>query len=247
MIVEPVDEAKHPNSINYRQLYTSDVYELRNPGWHVSESGWKARAIASMLERNHLVPSSVCDVGCGVGGVMAELQRSLPERAVLRGYDISPSAISRAEKLENARLQFFLGDIQSAPKHHYDLLLVIDVLEHIEDYFSWLRGLRGIASHTIFHIPLDLTLHRLLRPRALTSIKFRYGHLHFFNRDLALQAIEDSGFKVVDWSYTEEFREPAGSESSARALRFPREALYRLSEDWAVRILGGCRLLVLAQ
>src|SRR5262245_22986552 len=59
-------------------LYTSDEYARRHPDWHRSDSPWKAAQVLAMLQRHGLVPRTVVEVGCGAGGILAELQKNLP-------------------------------------------------------------------------------------------------------------------------------------------------------------------------
>ena len=58
-------------------LYLDGGYLAKNPGWHVEESAWKATHILRMLKQNHLSPRTVCDVGCGAGEVLKQLQESI--------------------------------------------------------------------------------------------------------------------------------------------------------------------------
>ena len=173
------------------------------------------------------------------------LQTTLPAGTALSGYDIAPKAIELAQSKANETLSFALGALPDDAR--FDLLLMLDVVEHVEDAGGWLRRMKGKAGHTILHFPLDLTVHRVIRPRALVQIQRRYGHLHFYNRELALAACARAGFDVVDWVYTEEFREGQPETFGAGLLSLPRRISYGISRDWSVRLVGGCRLLVLAR
>jgi ubiquinone/menaquinone biosynthesis C-methylase UbiE len=42
-----------------------------------------------LLKRNDLTPVRVCDVGCGAGEILVQLQQHLGVGAKLHGYDIS--------------------------------------------------------------------------------------------------------------------------------------------------------------
>jgi len=226
-------------------LYTSGSYALANPDWHAGESPWKAQAILQILRRNDLRPESVIDIGCGTGVVLTILRESLPPATRLVGYDIASQAIDIARTQQSDNLRFETG---WPPKgERYDLALVIDVIEHVENPAAWLRQIRGIAKNTVFHIPLDLTLHRVLRPQALPDIRRRYGHLHFFTPELALLSLADAGFEIVDWSYTQEFRLGAPDRVRTMVLNWARRAFFVLSPALEVRVMGGCRLLVLAR
>ena len=226
-------------------LYTSGAYLEENPDWHAGESEWKARAIARMLDSHGIRPSSVADVGCGTGDVLALLQATLPAGARLTGYDIAPKAIELAQHKANDALSFEVGMPDDSDT--FDLMLILDVIEHLEDGEGWLRSIRGKAAYTILHLPLDLTVHRVIRPKALNDIRRRYGHLHFYNREVALSIVRTAGFEIVDSAYTEEFKEGQPNTFKAGLISLPRRMGYAISPDWSVRLLGGCRLLVLAK
>lgn len=60
-----------------QQLYISGEYLNKNPTWHVEESPWKAQQILRMLTLHHLTPRSICEVGCGAGEVLKQLQEQM--------------------------------------------------------------------------------------------------------------------------------------------------------------------------
>ncbi len=45
-----------------------------------------------MLRQNDLTPKSVCDVGCGAGKVLSQLQKGPDRDCYFRGYDITPAS-----------------------------------------------------------------------------------------------------------------------------------------------------------
>lgn len=225
--------------------YTNGRYLAANPGWHAEDSPWKAAQIVKMLRRHGLLPARICEVGCGAGEVLAQLQQSFPE-SELTGWDISPQAIALAQHRANARLQFYCGDFLVSSPQELDLLLVLDVLEHVEDYFAFLRGLRGRSTYILFHIPLDLSAQAVLRG-LLLRWREEVGHLHYFTRELALQALQESGYEILDWVYTNYAIDRPAATYKARLGRWPRRLAYALNPHWAARTLGGFCLLVLAQ
>ena len=48
-------------------MYVDGKYLKQNPTWDVEDAPWKADHIFRMLEKNHLKPGSVCEIGCGCG------------------------------------------------------------------------------------------------------------------------------------------------------------------------------------
>ena len=141
-------------------VYVNGAYLEKNPGWHIEESPWKARQVHRMLKKRNLTPHTICEVGCGAGEVLNELQKLLQDQTVLWGYDISPQAIALCRPKTNERLHFKLADIRREQDAFFEMLLVLDVFEHLEDAFSFLRALRHKGEDKIFHIPLDLCVHR---------------------------------------------------------------------------------------
>jgi SAM-dependent methyltransferase len=232
--------------VTVQSIYLNGDYLTRNPLWHVEESAWKVVQILRMLRENHITPTTVCDVGCGAGEVLKQLQKNLPEECKLYGYDISPQAIDLAKSRANARLHFCLSDVCSVDAAWFDVLLALDVFEHIEDYYGFLRRLKAKARYKIFHIPLDISVQTVFRKSGLLKRRHLHDHLHFFSKETALQALKDVGYEIVDCFYTARGND-LGSELGQRLLVLPRKILFSLHEDFTVRTLGGYSLLVLAR
>jgi SAM-dependent methyltransferase len=227
-------------------LYTSGNYLEKNPGWHVEESPWKARKVIQMLQRNHLEPQTICEVGCGVGEVLKQLQEHMEENCTFVGYDISPQAIGIAQNRANERLYFKLADIQQEHETFFDLILVMDVVEHLEDYFSFLRAIAPKSAYKIFHIPLDLSAQTVLRPGGLLKVRNAYGHLHYFTKETALQAVRDTGYNILDYCYTARALEIPSKQVTRNLMNIPRRTLFAISPELAAHALGGWSLLILA-
>src|SRR5690242_7906120 len=93
-------------------LYTSGEYLKKNPTWHVGESPWKAREILRILMRNNIMPETICEVGCGAGEVLKQLQEKMDSECIFWGYEISPQAFELCKSRANASLHFKLMDIK---------------------------------------------------------------------------------------------------------------------------------------
>src|SRR6266496_3115452 len=119
-------------------VFLNGAYAEKIPLWHTDDSPWKARLILRMLARNGLSPRTIGEVGCGTGEVLRRLQTQLDPQCIFTGYDIAPKAIELSCSRQNDRLHCHLRDIRDEPCAHFDLLLVLDVLEHQENYFSFL-------------------------------------------------------------------------------------------------------------
>ncbi len=246
-----------------QNLYTSGDYLTKNPLWHADESPWKAKYVLQMMRRNNIAPKTICDIGCGTGEVLRLLQGSIDPDCLFWGYDISPQAFELSQKKANERLHFKLADIRHEDDSRFDLILLMDVIEHMEDYFSFLREIRPKSPYKILQIPLDVSVREVFLNNL---IRFRgdYGHLHYFTKDLAIQMLRDVGYEVIDYLYTwqsnslqftwnENKRNPGLLLKKlvgfiGRNIRAaPKRLFFAFHRDLAVRVFGGWRLLVLVR
>jgi SAM-dependent methyltransferase len=229
-----------------RNIYADGSYLDKNPLWHIEESPFKAKQILRMLQKNHLQPTTVCEVGCGAGEVLRLLQEKTDKACRFWGYDISPQAIKMCQSRANERLQFKLADIGREEDVFFDLILVLDVFEHVEDYFGFLEGIRPKSDLKIFHIPLDLSAQTVFRKQGLLKSRRLYGHIHYFTKDTALETLKDIGYEILDHFYT-----PRGIELATETVHkivLPlRKIFFSIRPDLAVRVLGGYGLLVLTR
>ncbi len=230
--------------MSYADIYRGGVYAETHPSWHVEESPFKAKYIVKMLERNRLSPATICEVGCGAGEVLKQLQDKLGPGSEFWGYEISPAAYDLSQSRQNDKLRFKLAD-PTQESATYDLLLILDVVEHVEDYFGFLRKIRGLAPHKIFHFPLDLSVQAVIRKNGMLKRRDEHAHLHYFTKELALRALTDTGYQVQDAFYLPRSNE-IGPTLTQKVFRLPRALSYAVHHDLAVRILGGYSLLVLA-
>ncbi len=228
------------------EVYTSGEYLKKNPTWHVEESPWKAKQILRMMARRGIEPETICEVGCGAGEVLKQLQGKMEAKCLFWGFEISPQAVELAKTRANERLHIKLADIREEKDVFFDLILVLDVIEHLEDYFSFLRDIRPKAQYKMLHLPLDLSVQSILRRNALLGVRSAYGHIHYFTKDIALQMLKDADYEVLDYFYAP--RSIALADSIAKKLLIPpRTLFFAMHKDLAVRILGGYSLFVLTK
>jgi SAM-dependent methyltransferase len=221
--------------------YLDGRYREANPGWHVEDSPWKARLVCELLAQHGVTPERVGDVGCGVGEVLRLLHERFPTSQCI-GFDVSPYALSQARTRQTDGLSFRSFDLDQSGD--FDLALLLDVIEHVEDYFSLLRWVRSRARLQVLLIPLDLSALSVLRPHALVGARSSLGHIHYFVRATATRTLEDCGLRILYAQYVW----PPTPRSSVKhhVLHFARLAVSTVSPDIAAKVLGGSSLLVLA-
>lgn len=227
-------------------IYADGEYLRRNPLWHADESPFKVTQIVRMLQKNHLEPKTICEIGCGAGEVLKLLQDRMDRACHFWGYDISPQALEMCKNKANEKLQFKLADISQEEDTFFDLILVLDVVEHVEDYYGFLNGIRRKSDLKIFHFPLDLSVQAVARKRGLLTRRELFGHIQYFTKETVLETLKDVGYELLDYFYTPRCIELAKQTIQKVAL-LPRKICFAVHQDLTVRILGGYSLLVLAR
>ena len=226
-------------------VYFNGQYYFNNPTWHEEDSEWKADQIINLLKKNDLNLIKIAEVGCGAGGILYWLKTKYNPKGSYCGYEISPDAYKLCSKKTTDNLDFKLGDICSYGDN-YDLLLVIDILEHLENYNEMLRNIKSKSKYKIFHIPLDLSVQTVMRDHPMISVRSSVGHIHYFTKNIALAVLKEAGYKILDYKYT-----TSGislpKRSIAKLAAVPRILAFKLNEDLAARWLGGFSLLVLTE
>jgi len=227
-------------------IYSDGGYLTRNPSWHVEDSPWKARQIERILRQNAIAPGTIAEVGCGAGEILVQLQKAFPNSDFC-GFEVSPQAYSLCRERESASIHFHLKDLLEEKTASFDLLLAIDVFEHIDDYLGFLKKVKNKARFKVFHIPLDLSLQTLFRVSPILKQRESVGHLHYFFKDTALATLKYCGYEVIDSFYTAAGIEGTNLSLGGRLLKLPRKIMFNINADIAVRVLGGYSLLVLAR
>ena len=228
-------------------IYRDGGYHLLHPDWHEADSLWKTNHIFDFIGNTHPFPQTICEIGCGAGEILALLQHRLNDSTYFVGLEISPQAFNIASAKANARLEFRHGGLELIHDQVFDIVLMIDVFEHVEDYISFLKEVRTHGTRFIFHIPLDLSVQSVLRAKPLQRKRKNLGHLHYFTKETALATLSHCGFNTLKWKYTASYVDLQQKSKSARLLRIPRKLLFNMYKDLTARIIGGFSLLVLAE
>jgi SAM-dependent methyltransferase len=221
-------------------IYQNGEYLAKNKDWHAAESPWKAQNILTILQKNKVSFESVVEVGCGAGQILTELKDAMPDKQ-FTGFDISQQASTLWKSQADNGVRYVLGDFL-ADRQAYDLLLLMDVFEHVSDYLGFLKELSSRARYFVFHIPLDMNMIMLAKDEHL-ALRERIGHLHYFSRSTAEATLQDAGYRVMDWFYTADCDLP-GHERRINPLR---KALFKINPDMTVKTLGGWSMMVLAE
>ncbi|MCW5726926.1 class I SAM-dependent methyltransferase [Parvibaculum sp.] len=227
-----------------KEIYLDKTYLENNPTWHVEDSPWKAQQIRLMLCRHNIAANTICEIGCGAGEVLKQLSWEYPTTQFF-GYELSPDAYELCKTRETQSVKYFMENLL-VREEKFDVLLCIDVFEHVEDYIGFLKSLKSKATYKVFHIPLDITVSAVLR-NTMISARQKVGHLHYFTQETALATLRDSGYEIVDYFFTRSFDGLPSRSLKSKIAKLPRKILYMMSPNLMVKLLGGCSLLVLTK
>ncbi|QNN68718.1 class I SAM-dependent methyltransferase [Thermomonas carbonis] len=191
-------------------------------------------------------PLPVVDCGDRVrrGGILAKLHDLFPDNVQLDGFDIAPAAIDLANRRASPRLNFHLEDLTKSGQS-FDLLLCVDVFEHVEDPFAFLRSLKKLAPVVVFNIPLEMHVAGILINHQRWTRR-HYGHLHFYTAAVAFETLSDCGYTVTEFQYISRLTDIPRT-TSEYLFWLPRRLLSLLNKELSARILGGTSLLVIAR
>ncbi len=224
--------------------YGDGEYLAANPTWGEEDSAWKARQIHRLWQKARLpAPATLAEIGCGAGGILATLHDLFPPTVTYSGFDIAPPAIRMAQRRAGPRLSYHLEDLQKSDRR-FDALLCIDVFEHVENPFEFLRALRRLAPLVVFNIPLEMHVAGVLINHQQWTRR-QYGHLHFYTAALAFETLRESGYRPLHHAYISRLVDlPRGA--GEYLFWLPRKALSLLNRELSARLLGGTSLLVVA-
>ena len=230
-----------PQAATSEALYTDGRYlDASGGNWHLEDSPFKAKYVDLMVQRHGLRPGSVCEIGCGAGGVLASLRERWGAEPRFVGYDISPQAHALSQQFRQSNLRFELEDAFKSDET-FDLVLVMDVVEHVENCFEFLRQTRRKGHYKLYHIPLEIACSTALRD--MLDRGYALGHIHHFSRSTALAALRHTDHEIIDTMFT-----PVAFECAKLLRTRLTNSLRRLlPQTLCSRILGGYSLLVLAK
>lgn len=171
----------------------SRMYESEDSYWYFQGR----RSIISGLLGQHLEldkrPRRILDVGCGTG-LMLEHLTQRGQKPV--GLDMNERAMSYCRRRGLGRL--VQGDVVHLPfaPNSFDLILALDLLEHVEDDRGLLAEFRRVAAPEA-RVMITVPAHPFLwseHDEALHHIR-RYRHGAF------LRLLREAGFRPVRSSY----------------------------------------------
>lgn len=190
-------------------IYADGTYIKNNPTLHSEDSEYKFSYIHHLLKKcSFNAPQiKILDVGGGAGVIALQVCRMLSEQGYqvdCYAFDLSQEMLSQ-QKSNNPYISLATSDFDQIRTNRFDITLLIDVIEHIPDHFSFANDVDEITDYIIYNIPIERTLFDFLRN---IYMKRKYylmqtltlGHLHFFSASLAKRFVRKHHI-LIDFLY----------------------------------------------
>lgn len=236
--------AAAPNPAAGMKVYEDGTYKKANPTWGRERAAWKADQVVRLLLEQQVKPSSILEIGCGTGLVLAGVGAGVGGDPTLVGLEPSSNApidpdVDRIAQIKRLMLH------ETTDKA--DLVMLLDVFEHVEDHIGMIRAAAERANKWIvFHIPIEVAVIEVASGRLGRSNE-TVSHLHYFSDRTALIALKAAGVgDVIGIRYTPSAFEGPTRDISTTLNRL-RRLLFRFSPKLTARWLGGVSLAVLAR
>jgi 2-polyprenyl-3-methyl-5-hydroxy-6-metoxy-1,4-benzoquinol methylase len=143
----------------------------------------------------------VLDIGCGNGAVAYDVAKETG--AEVTGIDLNAENIAQARKLyQHPKLHFRVGNaLYDLPKKHFDVVILSNILEHLEKRPSFLHQIQEIVrpSRFLIRVPLFERDWRVPLKEEL-GVDYRLDPTHCTEYTLEgfIKEMKEAGLKVVD-------------------------------------------------
>jgi SAM-dependent methyltransferase len=158
---------------------------------------WKADQLQKLVPQG-ISFNNILEIGCALGILLNDLagRLSINNRY---GIDISGNNISMAKKLY-PESHFYQGTIEdylagNPDMKKFDVVLLSDIIEHVEDDLKFLESVRAITSYAIINLPLEKCFRNRNRVYGENDPS---GHLRWYDRQMGETLIEKAGFVIVN-------------------------------------------------
>ncbi|MEI8060435.1 MAG: class I SAM-dependent methyltransferase [Ferruginibacter sp.] len=138
--------------MNFENFYTTGDYLSKNHEWGAEDSVWKGMLVAKLLDKNNISFNTMAELGCGARGILQYLHTNYNGK-YFYGYDISPQSIAIAKQKYSdiKELHFIHLDYLNETHQETDILLMLDVIEHVADYYDFLNKIHPKSN--LFILP----------------------------------------------------------------------------------------------
>ena len=155
---------------------------------------WRFHIIRQMIEPYLFDGIKILEIGCGNGAVMKQFEMEL--KLVIDGCDLNENALLHFEEVSGKVFLYNIYDLNHLMTGKYDMILLLDVLEHIENDHLFLETAKKHLS------PGGYILIGVPAFNALFSKYDKYvGHRRRYTLGSLKKLLHSSGLTILDSRY----------------------------------------------
>ncbi len=190
-------------NVSFADYYNehSDYKELRQKGsvfekQYLDEVDfWKNKYLCELTAQLDI--QSICEIGCAVG-ILLNRYKAVAPMHNRWGVDVSSQNIEYARK-QFPDMNFFAGTFdaflaQENKPDSVDLVILSDILEHVEDDRGLLEDAGKYGDYVVLNLPLEKCGEYEGRVYGLED---KHGHLRWYDVNDARQLVSDAGMVEV--------------------------------------------------
>ncbi len=149
---------------------------------------WRFSLISDYLKLFHIENPSVLEIGCGNGVNMQMFKSNLD--LVIDGCDLNESAVKKIKGVEGKKYVYDIFDNNAQMLNKYDLVLLLDVIEHIEDDGAFIEtALKHLKKdgRIIINVPAHHTLFSKYDKKMGHKRRYNKNNIEVITKKLGLQ------------------------------------------------------------
>jgi SAM-dependent methyltransferase len=182
----------------WNDYYAEHEANPRALAWRVHCADVNGALIQKGLDAVGYQPGRLIEIGCGDGALARELvSRDLAKSWV--GYEISETAAEFVRASQPERMEYvkaFNGETLPEPDDSFDVAVLSEVVEHAGRPVHLLSEAGRVAPLVAVQIVMTDTVAARRRANQVEEEE-KLHRLNKFNRETALQALEDAGLRVL--------------------------------------------------
>lgn len=183
-------------------------------GFNVFMSKYRAQFIKEALHKTKV--NSILDIGCGTGDVIKildEIFLLVKKSKYITLVDPNLNYLREAEKkLTNVNLDYWISTIEDFKTFaKYDLIFLIDILEHVDNPLKILRKVRKFLSKNgqiVIIVPNAESFHRQIGKKMgyinslykLGKQDKKIGHKRYFDENRLMNLVIKADYHILSYS-----------------------------------------------